>query len=315
MIKSILIQNFFRFGGTYLYNQITEKNQNVLGFYEPFHEHLSDYERIKEEKKIFESKNKRLRHYSKSFYYSNFPHNEKWFKIFHQKNKIKLNLFHQTKNDEKEYINYIKELISIAHNKNEIPIFKINRLYFSPTIFNITDSLTIFLIRQPVSSFFSNIDLNFLRPYYKNIETLALQNIQPFFDLQKIIKNNKIKEISIKDEKLHFDGRQQLILHYSIFFFLWIYGLNKNIFYSNLLINYDYLSNIEYSNSIKSDFFLKTNLILDLDNFKRIENKLHNLQLEIIDEVSELIFKYINYNKLKEELKIRNCNNLLTYLI
>ena len=53
MIKSILIQNFFRFGGTYLYNQITEKNQNVLGFYEPFHEHLSDYERIKEEKKNF----------------------------------------------------------------------------------------------------------------------------------------------------------------------------------------------------------------------------------------------------------------------
>ena len=45
-ISAIFIQNFFRFGGSFLYDQFIENN-NLIGFYEPFHEDLSNYKKIR----------------------------------------------------------------------------------------------------------------------------------------------------------------------------------------------------------------------------------------------------------------------------
>ena len=43
--KPIIIQNFFRSGGSYIYN-LFNSNTNTLGFYEPFHESLSSVEKL-----------------------------------------------------------------------------------------------------------------------------------------------------------------------------------------------------------------------------------------------------------------------------
>ncbi len=314
MIESIIIQNFFRFGGSYIYNQITENNNDVIGFFEPFHEYLSNHKRIKVEEEIFLEKSKRLRHFNKNFYFSNFPFEFDWFQHFHINNNLKINYFHHSFEDVTNCKKYLKSLITYAQQKNLLPVFKINRIYFSPQILELKKTFNIFLIRQPVSSFFSNIDLNFLKPYYKNINTQYIKNSQPFYDLWKVIENKNLKEIVIKNNQLHFEGKEQIILHYSVFFFLWIYGLSKNIDKKNFIINYDYLSDEKYSKSIQKEFNTKTNLILNLDNFKKIDNKLHNMELSVINEVYDLIIKYINYDKLKEELETRNCQNLLNYM-
>ena len=43
--KHIIIQNFFRSGGSYLYDAFNT-DPNIIGFYEPFHENLSSKEKI-----------------------------------------------------------------------------------------------------------------------------------------------------------------------------------------------------------------------------------------------------------------------------
>ena len=314
MIEAVVIQNFFRFGGSYLYNQIIESNNNIAGFYEPFHEHLSDHKRVKKEEEIFLEKSKRLRHFSKNFYFSNFPFEFDWFQNFHTNSNLRINHFDHSVEDVANCKEYLNGLIEHAQQKNLLPVFKINRIYFSPQILELKKTFNIFLIRQPVSSFFSNIDLNFLKPYYENINIQYMRNLQPFYDLWQIIENKNLKEISIKNNQLYFEGKEQLMLHYSIFFFLWIFGLSKNIGKNNLMINYDYLSNEEYSNSIQKEFNIKTNLFLNLDSFKKTDNKLHKMELNVIKEVCDLINKYIDCDKLKDELKKKNCENLLIYM-
>ena len=49
--KAIFIQNFIRFGGSYFYNQFI-RHKNLIGFYEPFHEDLSNIKKIEDIKKL-----------------------------------------------------------------------------------------------------------------------------------------------------------------------------------------------------------------------------------------------------------------------
>ena len=70
-LKPIIIQNFFRSGGSYLYDLFNNKSE-TLGFYEPFHESLSSNERIKVEKDNFDKFKNKLSHTNKEFYFENF---------------------------------------------------------------------------------------------------------------------------------------------------------------------------------------------------------------------------------------------------
>ena len=81
--KSIIIQNFFRAGGSYLYNQLAE-NKNIIGFYEPFHDVFNNSENYKTEEKEFKIKTKKLKHFSDEFYFKNYPINSDWFIKFHK---------------------------------------------------------------------------------------------------------------------------------------------------------------------------------------------------------------------------------------
>ena len=57
--KHIIIQNFFRSGGSYLYDAFNT-DPNIIGFYEPFHENLSSKEKILKAKNNFlENKKKK----------------------------------------------------------------------------------------------------------------------------------------------------------------------------------------------------------------------------------------------------------------
>ena len=68
--KPIIIQNFFRSGGSYLYDILNDQN-DILGFYEPFHESLGSKERIQKEKENFNKLKKKLGHTNKEFYFQN----------------------------------------------------------------------------------------------------------------------------------------------------------------------------------------------------------------------------------------------------
>ncbi|MDC3060451.1 hypothetical protein OA072_01345, partial [Candidatus Pelagibacter sp.] len=67
-LKPIIIQNFFRSGGSYLYDLFNNKSE-TLGFYEPFHESLSSKKRIKIERDNFNKLKEKLSHTNKEFYF------------------------------------------------------------------------------------------------------------------------------------------------------------------------------------------------------------------------------------------------------
>ena len=65
-LKPIIIQNFFRSGGSYLYD-IFNANPDIMGFYEPFHASLASKERIQKQKDNFNNLKEKLSHSNKEF--------------------------------------------------------------------------------------------------------------------------------------------------------------------------------------------------------------------------------------------------------
>ena len=311
-ISAIFIQNFFRFGGSFLYDQFIENN-NLIGFYEPFHEDLSNYKKINKDKENFNIIKKNLKHQNKQFYFENYPFNENWFKDFHKQNN-QSKIFFITNNNYKIYKNYLENLIAYGSSKSLLPIFKINRLYFNPEILEIINTVKIFLFRKPISSFFSNIHLNLLNPYYVKIRYLAENDIQPFKNLWEIICLNNLKKIQRIKNNFNFVNEQQIKIHYSVFFFIWIFGLYQNFKSDFLFINYDDLYNKEYSNNISKKIFKKTSIQINFSQFKKINNSLYETNIEIDEKILSLIKNSINYNELKEILKKNSYNKILNYL-
>ena len=131
-LKPIIIQNFFRSGGSYLYDILNNQN-DILGFYEPFHESLGSKERIQKEKENFNKLKKKLGHTNKEFYFQNFPENDEYILNFNSE-KFERLLFLSKRNDYEKCKNYLEYLIELAKSKNKIPLFKVNRLYLNPDI-------------------------------------------------------------------------------------------------------------------------------------------------------------------------------------
>ena len=121
--KTIIIQNFFRSGGSYLYN-VLNMDQNTMGFYEPFHENLSSFEKILNEKKKFLTNKKKLNHSNEEFYFKNFLENDEYISIFNS-TKFQRYSFLLERNDTNDCVNYLNHLISKAQIKKKIRYLKL----------------------------------------------------------------------------------------------------------------------------------------------------------------------------------------------
>jgi len=231
-LKPIIIQNFFRSGGSYLYDLFNNKSE-TLGFYEPFHESLSSNERIKVEKDNFDKFKNKLSHSNKEFYFENFLNDE--FILKFNSEKFQRLIFLMKRNDSEDCKEYLEYLISLAKKKNKIPLFKINRLYLNPDIINSISSSKIFLYRDPVSTFWSNIKLNRLNPFYYSLDYHWKEKIEPFKEIYDFVLKNKIQKIEIIDNKYNFRNEEQLNFHYSVFVFFWLKGLEENLKYNFFL--------------------------------------------------------------------------------
>ena len=307
-IKAIFIQNFFRSGGSYLYNQFIDHEKHI-GFYEPFHEDLSDSQKIEEGRLKFKQRVKLLNHPNKEFYFQNFPMNEKWFKNFHTINK-KLNFFFIKDQSVPTVQKYLIDLISYSASMHRLPIFKINILYLNPEILELDNIYKIFLFREPISSFFSNINLNLLRPYYYRIFLLANENIEPFKSIWNLGIKNKINHIVFKNNKIEFASKKDLEIHYSIFFFIWLFGLYKNFNFNFTFVNYSKLDELSYSKNISKEIMDYCGFEIDFSNFVKKKDKIYNLHIDICEEIIHLIKQFMNGEKV-EKILIENFDFLL----
>ena len=301
-LKPIIIQNFFRSGGSYLYDLFNNKSE-TLGFYEPFHESLSSNERIKVEKDNFDKFKNKLSHSNKEFYFENFLNDE--FILKFNSEKFQRLIFLMKRNDSKDCKEYLEYLISLAKKKNKIPLFKINRLYLNPDIINSISSSKIFLYRDPVSTFWSNIKLNRLNPFYYSLDYHWKEKIEPFKEIYDFVLKNKIQKIEIIDNKYNFRNEEQLNFHYSVFVFFWLKGLEENLKYNFFFIYYNNLENKEYQNEISNKLNDLTSININFTDFKILDNPIYKMKPKISDEIKNLIIKRINTQKIKEELKSR----------
>ena len=301
-LKPIIIQNFFRSGGSYLYDLFNNKSE-TLGFYEPFHESLISNEKIKVEKDNFDKLKNKLSHSNKEFYFKNFLNDE--FILKFNSEKFQRLIFLMKRNDSEDCKEYLQYLISLAKKKNKIPLFKINRLYLNPDIINSISSSKIFLYRDPVSTFWSNIKLNRLNPFYYSLDYHWKEKIEPFKEIYDFVLKNKIQKIEIIDNKYNFRNEEQLNFHYSVFVFFWLKGLEENLKYNFFFIYYNYLENKEYQNEISNKLNDLTSISINFTDFKILDNPIYKMKPKISDEIKNLIIKRINTQKIKEELKSR----------
>lgn len=301
-LKPIIIQNFFRSGGSYLYDLFNNKSE-TLGFYEPFHESLSSNERIKVEKDNFDKFKNKLSHSNKEFYFENFLNDE--FILKFNSEKFQRLIFLMKRNDSEDCKEYLEYLINLAKKKNKIPLFKINRLYLNPDIINSISSSKIFLYRDPVSTFWSNIKLNRLNPFYYSLDYHWKEKIEPFKEIYDFVLKNKIQKIEIIDNKYNFRNEEQLNFHYSVFVFFWLKGLEENLKYNFFFIYYNNLENKEYQNDISNKLNDLTSISINFTDFKILNNPIYKMKPKISDEIKNLIIKRINTKKIKEELKSR----------
>ena len=301
-LKPIIIQNFFRSGGSYLYDLFNNKSE-TLGFYEPFHESLSSNEKIKVEKDNFDKFKNKLSHSNKEFYFENFLNDE--FILKFNSEKFQRLIFLMKRNDSEDCKEYLEYLISLAKKKNKIPLFKINRLYLNPDIINSISSSKIFLYRDPVSTFWSNIKLNRLNPFYYSLDYHWKEKIEPFKEIYDFVLKNKIQKIEIIDNKYNFRNEEQLNFHYSVFVFFWLKGLEENLKYNFFFIYYNNLENKEYQNEISNKLNDLTSISINFTDFKILDNPIYKMKPKISDEIKNLIIKRINTQKIKEELKSR----------
>ena len=301
-LKPIIIQNFFRSGGSYLYDLFNNKSE-TLGFYEPFHESLSSNERIKVEKDNFDKFKNKLSHSNKEFYFENFLNDE--FILKFNSEKFQRLIFLMKRNDSEDCKEYLEYLINLAKKKNKIPLFKINRLYLNPDIINSISSSKIFLYRDPVSTFWSNIKLNRLNPLYYSLDYHWKKKIEPFNELYDFVIKNKIQRIEIINNKFNFKNEEQLNLHYSIFVFFWLKGLEENLKYDFFNIYYNDLIDKEYQDEISNKLKDLTSFNINFIDFKIFNNPIYENKPKINDEIKNLIIKKIDTIKIKEELKNR----------
>ena len=301
-LKPIIIQNFFRSGGSDLYDLFNNKSE-TLGFYEPFHESLSSNERIKVEKDNFDKFKNKLSHSNKEFYFENFLNDE--FILKFNSEKFQRLIFLMKRNDSEDCKEYLEYLINLAKKKNKIPLFKINRLYLNPDIINSISSSKIFLYRDPVSTFWSNIKLNRLNPFYYSLDYHWKEKIEPFKEIYDFVLKNKIQKIEIIDNKYNFRNEEQLNFHYSVFVFFWLKGLEENLKYNFFFIYYNNLENKEYQNDISNKLNDLTSISINFTDFKILNNPIYKMKPKISDEIKNLIIKRINTQKIKEELKSR----------
>ena len=70
-------------------------------------------------------------------------------------------------------------------------------MYLNPDTINLSNSFKIFIFRNPISSFFSNIGLNLLIPYYELIEIYANKRIEFFIEIQKFVVSQKLESMLI----------------------------------------------------------------------------------------------------------------------
>ena len=302
-LKPIVIQNFFRSGGSYIYDLFNNKSE-ILGFYEPFHESLGSKEKIKIEKKNFNKLKEKLNHTNKKFYFANFLDDE--FVLKFNSEVFQRYIFLIKRNDTEECKKYLEYLINLAKAKNKIPLFKINRLYLNPDIINATYSSKIFLYRDPVSTFWSNIKLNRLNPFYSSLDYHWREKIEPFKEIYDFVMKHKIQKIEIIDNKFNFKNKEQLSMHYSVFVFFWLKGLEKNLNYDFFNIYYNDLLNKEYQNETSKKLQDLTSLIINFNEFKIFNNPIYKINPKINNEIKELIIKKIDTNKIKYELNKRN---------
>lgn len=299
-IKAIFIQNFFRSGGSYLFNQFID-NENIMGFYEPFHEDLSDLEKIDVARKEFQKRKKQFNHPNKEFYFQNFPLNKEWFENFHKTN-VKLNFFNIKNQSIPVVQEYLKNLISYSASFDRLPLFKINRLYLNPEILELDGVYKIFLFREPISTFISNIRLNLLRPYYNKIFQLANEEIEPFKSLWNLVVSNNINNITFEKEKINFASKKDMEIHYSIFFFIWLFGLYKNFKFDYTFINYSKLDNLNYSKKITEEISNNCGVKVKFSNFVKNKDKTYDLQIHLNEKIIFLINKFMNREKIDQIL-------------
>ena len=302
-LKPIIIQNFFRSGGSYIYDLFNNKSE-ILGFYEPFHESLSSKERLKIEMVNFNKFKEKLSHTNKEFYFKNFLDDE--FILKFNSEKFQRLLFLIKRNDTEDCKKYLEYLINVAKKKNKIPLFKINRLYLNPDIINSISSSKIFLYRDPVSTFWSNIKLNRLNPFYFSLNYHWREKIEPFYEIYDFAIKNKIQKIEIIDNKFNFKNEEQLNMHFSVFVFFWLKGLEENLNYDFFNIYYNDLLNKEYQNEISNKLKDLTSISINFNEFKMFNNPIYKINPKISSEIKELIKKKIDTNKIKTELSKRN---------
>ena len=301
-LKPIIIQNFFRSGGSYLYD-IFNTNPDIMGFYEPFHANLASKERIQKQKDNFNNLKEKLNHPNKEFYFQNFQDDE--FILKFNSEKFQRFIFLLKRNDSEDCKNYLEYLINRSKTKNKIPLFKINRLYLNPDIINSISSSKIFIYRDPIETFWSNIKLNRLKPFYYSIAYHWKEKIEPFREIYDFVMKNKINPIEIINNKFNFKNEEQLNLHYSVFIFFWIKGLEVNLKYDFLNIYYNDLENKEYQNEISNKLKGLTSISFNFNNFKILNNPIYKVVPKINEEIKNLIIKRIDTNKIKEELNKR----------
>ena len=302
-LKPIIIQNFFRSGGSYIYDLFNDKSE-ILGFYEPFHESLGSKEKIKIEKNNFNKLKEKLNHTNKEFYFENFLDDE--FIMKFNSEVFQRYIFLMKRNDTEKCREYLEYLINLTKSKKKIPLFKINRLYLNPDIINSINSTKIFLYRDPVSTFWSNIKLNRLNPFYFSLNYHWREKIEPFYEIYDFAIKNKIQKIEIIDNKFNFKNEEQLNMHFSVFVFFWLKGLEENLNYDFFNIYYNDLLNKEYQNEISNKLKDLTSISINFNEFKMFNNPIYKINPKISSEIKELIKKKIDTNKIKTELSKRN---------
>ena len=281
-LKPIIIQNFFRSGGSYIYDLFNNKSE-ILGFYEPFHESLGSKEKIKIEKNNFNKLKEKLNHTNKDFYFENFLDDE--FILRFNSEVFQRYIFLMKRNDTEKCREYLEYLINLTKPKKKIPLFKINRLYLNPDIINSIYSTKIFLYRDPVSTFWSNIKLNRLNPFYFSLNYHWREKIEPFYEIYDFTLKHKIQKIEIIDNKFNFKNEEQLNMHYSVFVFFWLKGLEENLNYDFFNIYYNDLLNKEYQNEISNKLKDLTSISINFNEFKMFNNPIYKIKPKISSEI------------------------------
>lgn len=323
-MKNIVIQNFFRSGGTYFYNNFLINNKNLISFYEPFHEVLADRLKLSIMREEFGDLKKKMSHTIKDFYFNGFPIKTDWFNAFHNKsNKYNNDLpnilgfcdeiFFQQK------INYLCMLEKYAINQNKTAIFKINRSYLNPTQINSDNNINLLVLRDPIDNFKSYI-ASCPVYYLKSLHELLVFNKRKNIGiLSKIFNDSSFTVPKNINRVLYFKNEKSFFLNLFVFFYIWLEGLIKNT--SNTkLIYYNLLNDINYQQRIRSIIKTSSSLVIsfkDLYDFKTDEHIVQikktflnhpyfNLFENLYSDKIETIFKKhdLNYKFSKLEVKI-----------